>query len=309
MKTIFLHIGTHKTGTTSLQQFFARTASRLAREGVLYPRTGRTERLPWAHHGLAWSFLGWRGRRGRQQGDALRREIEAWEGDRVLISCEDFSLLSCDKMRRLGRWLAGHRIEVVCYLRPPKDYVLSLYRQHLLSRGHRAAARFVLQASRRADYLRLVQRWERLDGLAAMHLRPFDRVKRAPGLEADAAAWLGIDITRLANHIGPAVNVSPPPEVLRAVRAVTRLEKRLVHGFGMPARLVGSMARRMRRTFYRTPPGGMRRRSLSLLVGREPFRNDVPTEAWDAFRERLAARHQTFLDRYIDPDDHPYLQL
>src|SRR5438045_23824 len=40
MKTVcFLHIGTEKTGTTSIQNFLSKNRSRLEQQGILYPRS------------------------------------------------------------------------------------------------------------------------------------------------------------------------------------------------------------------------------------------------------------------------------
>ena len=45
-----LHIGSEKTGTTSIQRLFATNRQGLSAQGVLYPVTGAT---PWGHHGIA----------------------------------------------------------------------------------------------------------------------------------------------------------------------------------------------------------------------------------------------------------------
>ncbi|MBZ4023568.1 hypothetical protein CKO11_13985 [Rhodobacter sp. TJ_12] len=49
MARIILHIGTHKTATTTIQNVFYRNAALLARHGILYPKLGK----PTGHHGLS----------------------------------------------------------------------------------------------------------------------------------------------------------------------------------------------------------------------------------------------------------------
>ena len=44
MTTLNLHIGLHKTGTTSLQSFFAENDEILKQFFIIYPRTGREEK-------------------------------------------------------------------------------------------------------------------------------------------------------------------------------------------------------------------------------------------------------------------------
>ncbi|QXD16148.1 hypothetical protein GQ464_004135 [Rhodocaloribacter litoris] len=307
MKTVYLHIGTHKTGTTSLQHFFWRAAGTLARQGVLYPRTGRSARSLWSHHELSWSFHRRQAAPPERLWKALQEEIEASPADRILLSSEHFSLLGPSYLRQLAAHLKGYRLEVLLYLRAPKDFLQSLYGQYLRSRGHRTFERFLQSAWSRCNYMRLVRRWERLDGVAALHLRPFDRVKRTPGLEADAAACLGLDFTPLAPLVLPPINTTPPREVLRLVRGVSRWEKRLVYGAGLPARPVGGVARRMRKMLYRKGPVLA---SIRATAGRDAsWFEEVPAPVRDTFLMRLQDSHKIFLDRYIDPEDHRFLRL
>ena len=52
-KTIFLHIGANKTGTTSIQKQLAEHRDLLEREGVLYPRTAQAGSV---HYPLSWGL-------------------------------------------------------------------------------------------------------------------------------------------------------------------------------------------------------------------------------------------------------------
>ncbi len=64
LRTLYLHVGIHKTGTTSLQGLLAGCADDLQRFDVLYPLSGRNSdhtdlacyRL--AHYNLAWQING-----------------------------------------------------------------------------------------------------------------------------------------------------------------------------------------------------------------------------------------------------------
>jgi hypothetical protein len=51
--TVFIHAGTHKTGTTALQRFLGANERALLESGLHYPRQGRVE---WGHHNLAWEL-------------------------------------------------------------------------------------------------------------------------------------------------------------------------------------------------------------------------------------------------------------
>ena len=52
-RTLYIHVGTHKTGTTSLQQFLLLNEKLLRQKGLFIPLSGRMHRKePW-HHPLA----------------------------------------------------------------------------------------------------------------------------------------------------------------------------------------------------------------------------------------------------------------
>lgn len=66
IRTCFVHIGTHKTGTTSLQVALNRHCTELDGQYYLYPRTGRPTMAPDGHHNIAWEIAGdWRFQRDR----------------------------------------------------------------------------------------------------------------------------------------------------------------------------------------------------------------------------------------------------
>ncbi len=69
----YLHIGTEKTGTTSLQQFFALNRRRLAKHGIFYPATlGETAHIKLFVHALEFEKVDqFRGIHGVQTVDQL----------------------------------------------------------------------------------------------------------------------------------------------------------------------------------------------------------------------------------------------
>ena len=91
-RTIFVHIGTHKTGTTSIQHFLVHNADDLQRGGILVPAAGRHL---FGHHHVAWELRNDRRLAGgtghvRQLCDELRSSTL----DRAVLSSEDFEYLS-----------------------------------------------------------------------------------------------------------------------------------------------------------------------------------------------------------------------
>src|SRR5215203_3005331 len=93
----FLHIGTHKTGSTSLQVLLYAHPTVLQAHGCLYPKTGRSPDSPAGHHDIAWEISG-DARHQRAYGtiDDLAVEIASVPHD-IILSSEDFECSICQR--------------------------------------------------------------------------------------------------------------------------------------------------------------------------------------------------------------------
>jgi hypothetical protein len=129
-RKVVLHIGTHKTGTKSLQNMLVENESWFAEQQLYYPAAGR---LPGGgHHNLAWELSGdLRFEPTNGSVDDLRRELRDHEPESVLLSSEDFESLyrRAEPLTHLRSTLEGlgYEVVVVVLLREPTDYVPSLY--------------------------------------------------------------------------------------------------------------------------------------------------------------------------------------
>lgn len=144
---IILHIGRHKSGTSSLQAYLHQQTDRYHGQGILYPRAGRTvvrrgkPVLQIAHHQLALSFLDADriGAEARQRLwlDELRRELVGQR--RMILSSESFGNMVQERQIRALKVfleeLQPERIVVVAYLREYLDYINSGYRQRIQNSG------------------------------------------------------------------------------------------------------------------------------------------------------------------------------
>ena len=129
-RNMILHVGTHKTGTSSLQTMLARNAEHFLSEGLYYPATGR---IGYGQHNLAWELSGddrYRPVAGRLVD--LAAELHGYQlPELVLVSSEDFEILytqprALARLRMTFEHL-GYSVWVVITLRNPADYLESLY--------------------------------------------------------------------------------------------------------------------------------------------------------------------------------------
>jgi hypothetical protein len=202
-RTLFLHAGTHKTGTTSLQDLMARNARRFRKAGVLYPESGR-RRTPVAdamsgQHHIAWELNG-DARFDPRAGTLaqLLDELRASAAPVAVVSSEDFEYLHRrpERLERLasGVRAAGYAARVVLFLRPQADYAESLYaelvQRHGLDRGFESylaeidsAGSFAFREWNFAfDYDVLLRSFEDAFGADALVVRSYNRGGTADAL-------------------------------------------------------------------------------------------------------------------------------
>jgi hypothetical protein len=137
VSALVLHIGTHKTGTTALQQTLLANCDALAARGFDYPRLGRDA----GHHLLVtrWIDLPRRHDDGRPALAHWRRLAARHAGgDRTLVlSSEGFSRArpqTVDFGELAGLAAGFGRRTVVCYLRNQAAFIQSVYVE-VLKRG------------------------------------------------------------------------------------------------------------------------------------------------------------------------------
>jgi hypothetical protein len=198
----YIHVGTHKTGTTAIQRFLAANAAVLAARGTHYPRAGRlSESFP-GHHNAAFELFG-----DPRFDPALGTfaeivaEIAASRAPRACISSEDLEylyrrppLLAAARDALLA---AGYRPVIVVYVRAQGDYLESLYAETVKFGGtlgfdafvddvlHRGVARFANDWGLPFQYSRIADGFASVFGDDGMIVRPYVRGRGAQAVIRD----------------------------------------------------------------------------------------------------------------------------
>lgn len=208
---INLHIGTVKTGTTSIQTSLAANREMLGGQGILYPASLK---LP-NNTALATAFQApekmddLRKKAGvagevavLQYRETLRKELENEISRagcrRLLISSEHLS----SRLDRPGEIEVLHtfllaisnEIDIYIYLRPQDALYISLYSTAVRSGGVLPFA-FPDAAEVRHDLLydELLEKWAAVFGRERIHVRTYDEAVSARGdIVADFWEWLGL---------------------------------------------------------------------------------------------------------------------
>lgn len=140
--TLFLHIGTHKTASTTIQAGCVENRAALQKAGWFYPTTGM---YIFGQHNIAWELAQghphpWNhvsknvAPRPAWGGYAeLMAEIEQAGVTNVILSSEDYENLHPDRIEKLQRQFSGFQIEVIVYLREQSAWLQSAWGQFVKS--------------------------------------------------------------------------------------------------------------------------------------------------------------------------------
>ncbi|GAB3526565.1 hypothetical protein [Arthrobacter monumenti] len=213
----YLHIGTEKTGTTTVQAFFAKNRNRLSERRTLY---SRSLARPWnTNHIRLATYAGGDDRikdlrkpLGLLDAEAIsahRREVETDLKDELLSLPETEALVlsneHChsqlvhhEEVRRVHDLLKMfcQNVTVIVYIRPQHELALSKYSTHIKLGGqNRQPFPDVNSNATYYNYDHLIRRWEEVFGRKNMVVRVFEKEAMVEGdIVHDFAVQLGLDI-------------------------------------------------------------------------------------------------------------------
>ncbi|PYE82165.1 hypothetical protein [Pseudoroseicyclus aestuarii] len=226
MSKVVLHIGTHKTATTTIQDTFWNNAELLAEQGVIYPRMGRVT----GHHGLVCDWNPhlppvYRLDAGSRGSFAALAEAYADKDVTVLLSSEELSradpkaAVDFAEIRRLLS--AFDEIEVLCVLRPQWEFLQSSYLEVSKRGAPPRPPQLVDPVIERGsffglyvDYTMLLDRLERVFAPEEITFADFAALRAEPdGILGWMLRHLGCDLPASALEAinGGSSNVSPMP--------------------------------------------------------------------------------------------------
>ncbi|RYH01067.1 hypothetical protein EU805_15840 [Salipiger sp. IMCC34102] len=240
IKTVVLHVGMHKTGTTSIQQSLGgfddgRTAyadlrhlrGRQVNHGYGLTAMFRADPRPFGIHQ----------RMGRSAA-AMASIRRAWlrkldaalalEREQLILSGEAIAMLKEPELQALRDHLLRHaeRVRVIAYVREPVGYISSMYQQHI-----KMGQRRMLTALPAPEYRMKLKKFQRLFGAENVTFRPFDRDRMVGGSTlTDFANQIGI--TAPADHV--LANESYSLDAIRLLWRMLRDHGDLLDAVGHP---------------------------------------------------------------------------
>lgn len=181
MKTAYIHIGTHKTGSTSIQFFLFKNRQKLIDRGFLYPLSGIPRKDLFGQHHLAAAFLeklnlntynpdagGW---------EQVVIEANSFQDLNLIISSENFCLprFDLEQIYKIKEYLSQYAVKIVIYLRKQDDYLISQYCQFIRSNKYfDSFKQFVAETKLSLDYYQILKPWQKVFGIENIIVKVFD---------------------------------------------------------------------------------------------------------------------------------------
>lgn len=198
MKAV-VHIGMHKTGTSSIQESFAAKApSGTAYFHLAGPNLNAWSRImfeePDAIRQLRYLRSADDAQLDRERVATAAKSAEALEhldADTVILSAERFTYMSPAAVEGFRDWLRRHfdEIAIHAYVRDPMSFIRSSFQQRAKTLSNLQS--FVPDYP---DYRGRFEKYETLFGTEAVHYRLFRRAGLHQGdVVTDFASWLGSD--------------------------------------------------------------------------------------------------------------------
>ncbi|WP_417243246.1 hypothetical protein [Celeribacter sp.] len=207
-RKLILHIGTPKTGSTSVQHTLFAHRDQLAAAGVHWGDSTREPRAAAPRHSSVSHALRRGPRKWDAERDAILADFDASGHDTLLLSDEVLSECGAKAIARMAEFAAPFETTVICYLRRQDRYVESLWNQYCGEgrREPRSIRKFATarEVRKRLDYGAMLDAWR---GVGTVKAVSFDAARSAlvPGF----LGALGLDMTltdEVRKNVSPSMN-------------------------------------------------------------------------------------------------------
>ncbi len=237
MKRLIIHIGTGKTGTSSIQNFLNTNRQLLIKEfNCFYPdqclsKLEHFGETIYAHYPL----VNWIKDRNSQNIIEFIKNLNNSSCEMIIISCENFyhHLLSEDIIF-LANSFKAFNIEIICYVRRQDLFIESAWKQQVKIGALKTPFNIFLQRHTQSQYLtevhanyyRMLKVWEMVLGKQAIKVRIFDKSAWLNNnLIDDFLNTCNLDVKK-ANDIlikATFTNRALPSDLIRLVQKVNAL--------------------------------------------------------------------------------------
>tara|TARA_R110002124_G_scaffold76782_1_gene205765 strand:+ start:6273 stop:7463 length:1191 start_codon:yes stop_codon:yes gene_type:complete len=225
-KTLFIHIGRPKAGSSAIQHFLWMNKALLMEQGCYYPEAGQRHR---ASHGLSSTLLpkfSGENKFANLSAKSLYRQLieeidEQETADRVVISTENFYFVDPRKVKQFLK--EKFNVKIICYVRNQADVLMSSYVQELKEDKLQDdnIANYIQDSTRLRliDYHANLERWARVFGRENIIVRPYEQGQfEGSDIFRDISHVIGVHVSDEFAIPSLKVNPSPASDVLELIK-------------------------------------------------------------------------------------------
>lgn len=215
--SLFVHIGSPKTGSTAIQEFIKNNRQALEVDGITYPKSASK-----AMNYLAFSLLDTVPELVHQlpvDMNELYADIDYGNKSNI-ISSEAFFL--CSTRKYLGEVLPSrlklllpdaYNVKIILYLRRQDNFIASIYAQYVKLHAHnnfytKTIQEFIEEYSAYMDYYEILNNWSRVFGKENIIVRAYEKHQlKDEDIVSDFISTLGL--SSMQDYKSPADSVNP----------------------------------------------------------------------------------------------------
>jgi hypothetical protein len=223
-KTVYIHIGTHKTGTTAIQLFSKQNKNKLKELDTFYPSIGCPidptlsfghHLLPWylSHHPVPDSYYGEFKKNKNLLFPSLIESILSAPYSNIVLSSEEFDRLNSSEIKHLKQYFKSLDVKIVIYLRRKDTLIESLYQTKVIhNNDFRTIEEVIKSREELLDYYSFVTKWQNIFGKDNVLINLYCKdILKDKNIVLDFYNKIAIDITTLLEeNTSFRVNVSVP---------------------------------------------------------------------------------------------------
>lgn len=179
MKTIYLHIGTPKTATTSIQTYLTKNRKTLKNNNLLYPESNHLQHLDLA---VEFGLNNSKKNINTISKEKTKKEIDDFINGDIIISSEMFSKSKSKELQAIKEFFKDYKVVIIVYLRKHDEFYISLFQQAIKTNSKLPWNSFKdyieFSKNRKLPFLKyksLLDSWENYFGFENIIIRPFEK--------------------------------------------------------------------------------------------------------------------------------------
>ena len=185
-KKLILHVGTHKTGSTSLQHFLLLNKDYLLSQGIFYPTTKYhpvgQQRLAYAFNEQVSPHLSGIDSEVKDVFDEFNRVVNNTLFSHMIISSENFAPGGdVSVIAKIKEFFFDYDVDVLIYLRRQDKYLQSIYRE-CVKLPNSFSGRFdEFKSPHSLNYYEIINSWQSVFGINNVIVKSYDYAVRVDG--------------------------------------------------------------------------------------------------------------------------------